>query len=106
MEPTPPPEPFFQTVAELLWLGLAMVGGVARSLDKYVQGGVFPGVGMLFAQAAVSGFSGYMVAQVILRLSPEWALVGAGIGGYLGTQGLEWVTAILKERFGGRGDSK
>ena len=103
MEPTPPPPPqLLQVAAELLWITLAMVGGIARALDRYLHGGVFPGIGMLFAHAAVSGFSGYMMAQVLLRLAPEWALIGAGIGGYLGTQGLDWVMLIIQERFGGK----
>lgn len=92
---------FLKHLAELLWVFVAMIGGVARSLDGYTKTGVFPKVGMLFAHGLVSGFSGYMVAQVMLLVAPAWVLVGAGVGGYLGTQGLEWLASILKTRFGG-----
>lgn len=88
--------------ADLAWVLIAMVGGIARYLDQYVRTGVSPRLGLLLAHTVVSGFSGYMVAQTIIRLSPEWALVAAGIGGYLGTQGLDWISTLFTEKFGGK----
>lgn len=87
--------------AELAWVGIAMTGGIARYLDTYLRTATPPKFGMLLAHALVSGFSGYMVAQVALRVQPDWALVAAGVGGYLGTQGLDWLSEILKRRLGG-----
>jgi len=78
-----------------------MIGGIARYLDTYLRTATTPKFGMLVANALVSGFSGYMVAQVALRVEPDWALVAAGIGGYLGTQGLDWLSEVLKRRIGG-----
>ncbi len=103
MEPNPQFDGYtwVRLTAELMWLVLAMAGGVARYLDAYLRTGVLPKMGMLAAHALVSGFSGYIVAQVVLRMSPDWALVSAGVGGYLGTQGLDWVASIMRERFGG-----
>lgn len=96
----------FDSTAELIWTILAMVGGTARALDKYVRTGVAPGLSLLFANALVSGFSGYMVAQVVIKFQPDWALVGAGVGGYLGTQGLDWLASIMATKFGGTIDPK
>ena len=93
----------FQFSAELAWIGLAIAGGVARYLDTYLRSGNAPKIGLLFAHALVSGFSGYMVAQVALRVQPEWALVAAGVGGYLGTQGMDFISEIIKQRLGGDG---
>lgn len=101
MDPQGTDNIFLKHLAELMWVLVAICGGVARALDGYTKTGVFPKVGMLFAHGVVSGFSGYMVAQVMLLVAPQWVLVGAGVGGYLGTQGLEWVASILKQRFGG-----
>jgi len=78
-----------------------MVGGIARYLDKYLNSGSTPQFGMIIGHAVVSGFSGYMVAQVALKVQPDWALVAAGIGGYLGIQGLDWLSEVVKKRIGG-----
>ena len=100
--PVQPPEPpltaLFSGVAELLWVAIAMAGGIARYLDTYLRTGVFPTVGMIVANAVVSGFSGYMFAQIVTKVAPEWAVVAAGVGGYLGTQGIDWVATVIKGR--------
>lgn len=101
MDPQTADNVIIKYLAELMWVLIAMIGGIARSLDGYIHSGVFPKVGMLVAHGVVSGFSGYMVAQVMLLVAPAWVLVGAGVGGYLGTQGLDWIASILKTRFGG-----
>ena len=91
-----------QDTAQLMWVLLAMIGGIARYLDKYIRTGQVPKLGMLAAHTVVSGFSGYMVAQTIIKFQPDWALVAAGVGGYLGTQGLDWLASIFAEKFGGK----
>jgi hypothetical protein len=96
-ETTPPPNLFFGLL-EVLWVGFAMVGGIAHHLDAYLRGGDFPSFKRLIANAVVSGFSGYMMALVALRVAPDWAYISAGIGGYLGTQGIDWVASILRGR--------
>lgn len=84
--------------AEFLWVIIAMFGGIARYLDSYIRTGQSPRWGILFAHALVSGFSGYMVAQTVIQFSTQWALVAAGVGGYLGTQGLDWIASVLRDK--------
>jgi hypothetical protein len=98
VSPPPSDTTWIGYTAPIMWLLLAMAGGVARYLDSYLRTGVMPKVGILFAHTLVSGFSGYMVAQVLLRIHPDWALVAAGVGGYLGTQGLDWAATAIKNR--------
>lgn len=100
-EPTPPNTlfGFFQN-SELAWVLLAMAGGVARYLDSYLKGSAIPKWGMMLGHALVSGFSGYMVAQVALKFQPDWALICAGVGGYLGTQGLDLLAEVVRRRLG------
>lgn len=76
-----------------------MTGGIAHSLDSYLKTGQSPGLGIILANAFVSGFSGYMVAQVALKLYPDWAFVVAGVGGYLGTKAIDWLSEAARKRF-------
>lgn len=96
--PEPPTPAFLDAFAQVFWFILAVAGGIARFLDAYLRTGVFPTIGMMIAHAVVSGFSGYMVAQVVLKIAPDWTLVAAGVGGYLGTQGIDWIASVLKSR--------
>lgn len=88
----------FETWPELAWVLLAIMGGIARYLDSYLKSGDSPKFALIIAHAAISGFSGYMVAQIMLKVQPDWALIAAGIGGYLGTQGLDLVAEQVKKR--------
>lgn len=82
------------------WIALAVIGGVARYLDEYIRTGkTFSGPALL-ANGFVSGFSGYMCAEIAMRTNPDWALISAGVGGYLGTQALEYVREIVFKRLG------
>ncbi len=86
--------------AEIMWVLIAMAGGIARYLDQYLKTGSPPKIGMLLAHAVVSGFSGYMMVQFVLRFSPAWSIIAAGAGGYLGTQGLDFISHTMKSKFG------
>lgn len=100
MNPANSPEGFslVKLGAEFIWVLVAMFGGIARYLDSYIRTGATPRWGLLIAHALVSGFSGYMVAQTVIQFSTQWALVAAGVGGYLGTQGLDWLATILRDK--------
>lgn len=104
MDLQPTPSGLFDRMGEIIWVVLAMIGGIARYLDTYIKVGTAPKPGILGANALVSGFSGYMVAQVALQVAPDWALVSAGVGGYLGTQGMDWLSEILKARLSAGAD--
>lgn len=82
---------------------LAVVGGIARYLNSYVQGGPFS-FPMFVASTVVSGFSGYMFALIGVSISlPEPLLfVMAGTGGFFGDQALkfsfEWVSEKIAQK--------
>ena len=42
-----------------------------------------------------------MIAQVALKVNPEWVMIAAGIGGYIGTQALDWVAAAVRNHYKG-----
>lgn len=90
----------FKFGTDIVWVLIAMAGGVARYLDVYLKGGDTPRFGLLLANALVSGFSGFMMVQFVLKFSPDWAIIAAGAGGYMGTQGLDWLAGQFKHRFG------
>lgn len=90
---------------DLAWAVIAILGGIASYLDGFLKGKQTPTAGKMVAHAFVSGFSGYMVAQIVLLLKPEWVFVAAGMAGYLGTQALDLAADILKRRVGGKDDN-
>lgn len=93
---TPPdPTPIADLARHAAWLGLAIVGGVARYLDEAFRGGKGFKPMHLLMTAVVSGFCGYMTAQMALKVNASWAMIAAGIGGYLGTQAIDELRKIL-----------
>ena len=97
----------FPSINDLTWALIAVLGGVASYLDGFLKGKQTPTLSRIIAHAFVSGFSGYMVAQVVLLVKPDWVFVAAGFAGYLGTQALDLVAEILKRRVGaGNKDGK
>lgn len=91
---------FFDSINHYLWALFATIGGMAKYLDGYVRGTRAPSFSHFFAQAFVSGFSGYMFANVMVMYSPDWAYIAAGLGGFMGTQALDWILDIVKAKAG------
>jgi len=94
----------FPTWNDAVWAIIAVLGGLASYLDSFLKGKQTPTLGKMIAHAFVSGFSGYMVAQIVLLIKPEWAFVAAGVAGYLGTQALDLAADMLKRRVGAKDD--
>jgi hypothetical protein len=82
-------DPGHKIPPQLLWLIIAMIGGVAKLLHQYIQNDAPIAIAKLLAQAVVSGFCGYLVAEVVQQISPRWAFVAAGTAGFVGAQILE-----------------
>jgi hypothetical protein len=96
----PSSQPPDTIIAQLLWLVLAAFGGIARYADESMRHESAITLIHLLGHGLVSAFSGYMFAIVALLIYPDWASVMAGIGGYLGTQGLSWVTKLVQNKLG------
>lgn len=90
----------FPSLNDLSWALIALMGGVARYLDGFLKGQQTPTWSRIAAHAFVSGFSGYMVAQVAVLIKPEWSFISAGVAGYLGTQALDMVADLMRQRAG------
>lgn len=86
----------FKFSQEIIWAILAVLGGIAKYFDKYLKGQETFTVLRMVSNMFVSGFTGYMTAQFFLLMYPTWALIGAGIGGYAGTQMLDLIVEFLK----------
>jgi hypothetical protein len=81
----------------LLYVTTAMFGGVANYLQLYLKGHKFEAL-KLMASAMVSGFSGYMFAQAMLLISPRWAFVAAGVGGFMGDKTMDYLFNFLARK--------
>jgi hypothetical protein len=76
---------------------VAAVGGVAKHLSEYLRGAKF-NWRILLANVFVSAFSGYVFAEVFIQLMPNWSYAAAGIGGYMGSQALDFAVGLMKEK--------
>lgn len=84
---------------ELVYGVVAVVGGVARYLNGYVNGEGFK-LSVFLASAFVSGFGGFMFALLGQSLQmPEGMLwVMAGIGGFFSDQTLKYILEFLTKK--------
>lgn len=83
---------------EFIWVILALFGGLARYLDTYLKGSEIFSISRMIATIIVCGFSGFMVAELMLLLYPNWALWSAGIGGYAGVEALNALFSFWKSK--------
>lgn len=77
---------------ELIYVIIAMVGGMARYLNSFTNGSPFK-FSILIASAFVAGFSGLMFALLgqSLDMAHTTQFVMAGIGGFFGEQTLKFI---------------
>lgn len=77
---------------QLIYACIAMLGGMARYLNGFVDGKKFS-IYVFFASAFVSGFSGYMFALLGESLNMPYPIphILAGIGGFFGDQTMKFL---------------
>ncbi len=84
---------------EIIYGTIAVMGGVARYLDGYINGGKFR-FSVFLASAVVAGFSGFMFALLgeSLNLPNAMKSVMAGVGGFFGEQTLKFIMEIIQRK--------
>lgn len=87
------------------WILLAGMGGVVRFLSKHLQNKKpikpLSFIVALLANCFISGFTGPIAALYVSTKTDDstWTLIAAGIGGYLGIEVLNLISAIFKSVF-------
>lgn len=78
---------------------IAIAGGIARYLNSFTAGQPFS-LGVLFASAFVSGFSGYMFAiiGISMNLPSPILFMMAGVGGFSGDQTMKFLLEYLERK--------
>lgn len=83
-----------------LW---GLLGGIIRALDTAVRDNSMPSIGALLANILIAGFCGFLAAKMAGRIDPDWSMVAAGTGGYLGTRTFDvLLLAFQSAREGGK----
>lgn len=83
---------------EIIWIIIAIFGGLARYLDTYIKNKEEFSFGHALANIFICGFTGFITAEVMMLVYPQWALVSAGIGGYLGTEIMNYLLEVWKNK--------
>jgi hypothetical protein len=91
---------------DILWILLALFGGIARYLDTYLKKKEDFSVAKMLATVIVCSFCGYMAAMTAALLYPTWTMVAAGVGGYIGVEALNLLYTVWKNKFTLDGNKK
>lgn len=91
---------------EAVWVLVAVFGGLARYLDTYIKEQKGFSWQIAVSSVVVCGFTGFIAAEVMLLVYPQWALVSAGIGGYLGTEMMSLLLGVWKNKISIGGETK
>lgn len=81
-----------------LW---GLLGGIMRSLNNAVQLNRVPSIATVIANVLVAGFCGYVASKFAAKFDPDWAMVAAGMGGYLGTTTIDIAISLITQNRGG-----
>ena len=92
------------TPPQLLWALLGTAGGTARVFSTWLTQDPKP-TGKMFAitlilNIFISGFTGYLGAVIgnLITTNDQWHVIFAGVFGYLGVNGLEFLSEIVKNK--------
>ena len=59
----------------------------------------------MLAAGVAAGFTGLMTGSVVVLMGyPTWALVAAGVGGFMGTESMQLIFDILNRRAAARAE--
>lgn len=78
---------------------LAITGGIVHSLSAYRRGET-RGILDIIILSIISAFTGVIFAFIALSLYPNTYLTFAiaGVGGFVGVEGMSWVTIFVKDK--------
>lgn len=78
---------------------LAVTGGIVHALSAY-RNGETRGILDIIVLSIISAFTGVIFAFVALSLYPDTYLTFAiaGVGGFVGVEGMSWVTMLVKSK--------
>lgn len=89
----------------LVWTVLGIFGGIARIFGKWSETppeSFRAGAFVLALNIFISGFSGFMGATIATQITSNDQLhvIFAGVFGYLGVNGLDYLSNWVKDKFG------
>ena len=84
---------------EIIYVAVAIIGGIARYLNGYTNGAPFR-LSVFLASGFVAGFSGWMFAQ--LGIAMNWPngflFILAGMGGFFGEQSMKLIMEFVERK--------
>lgn len=90
----------------LIAVAVGTAGGIARYLDDVLNHGRRFALAAFVAAVFVAAFFGWLVAEVATAFGhPGLAYAAAGVGGFMGTQSLDFALGIVRQRLTGKKES-
>ena len=89
---------------DVIFVIVAVFGGIAKYLSTYLNGQEKVTVARAISYIVMCAFIGWISGEIMLLLYPNWALIASGVGGYAGTQMMDFFVEIMKIKFGAGND--